>query len=423
MLTVLRQRNFALVWFGGLVSITGDWMLRIAAPVYVYRVTGSTLATGASVAAVYAPQLLFGSLAGVFVDRWDRRRTMAVANLARAGVLLPLLLVASADSLWIVYAVTAAEATIGLFFGPAENALLPRLVGDDRLMAANSLNSLNNNLGRLLGPPLGALTVAFAGLGGVAAVDAATYVVGGILILLVNVDGRPDRSSQPPDDVGPAWLRTWRDWTDGLGLVARDGMLRVLFVMIAAASLGEGFFGTLFVPFVTDVLGGDDAWVGWLMTSQAVGGLIGAIVVARYAAGIPPRRLLGGACVVFGLVDLVIFNARLLDPPIPTLAVAVVLIVAVGIPAVALGTSFATLMQLGVSDAFRGRVFATLGTSQSLLLLAGVGIAGTLGDIVGVVPLLSLDAALYVAAGLVGLTLLRSPVGARSETRESVPAA
>ena len=88
MLAILRQRNFALLWLGSLISFVGDWVLFIALPVYIYDLTGSALATGGMFIAQTAPRLLFGSIAGVFVDRWDRRRTMIVANLLSAAVLL-----------------------------------------------------------------------------------------------------------------------------------------------------------------------------------------------------------------------------------------------------------------------------------------------------------------------------------------------
>src|SRR5438067_2188537 len=110
MLAILRQRNFALLWSASLISKIGDMVLLIALPFYVYDLTGSTLASGGMLIAETLPRVLIGSFAGVFVDRWDRRRTMVVADLARAAVLLPLLLVGSIETLWIVYAVGVAQA-------------------------------------------------------------------------------------------------------------------------------------------------------------------------------------------------------------------------------------------------------------------------------------------------------------------------
>ncbi len=95
MIATLRQRDFSLLWFGGVLSVIGDLFLFIALPFFVYERTGSALATGAMFAAETLPRLLFGSVAGVFVDRWDRKRTMVLSDLSRALILLPLLAVAA----------------------------------------------------------------------------------------------------------------------------------------------------------------------------------------------------------------------------------------------------------------------------------------------------------------------------------------
>lgn len=127
MIATLRQRNF--VWFGQLISLVGDWVLLAALPFYVYQLTGSALATGAMFMVHVLPTLVLGSLAGVFADRWDRRRTMIIADVARAGVLLLVLLVRSRDWLWLVYLAGFAESAISQFFGPAKGALIPLLAG------------------------------------------------------------------------------------------------------------------------------------------------------------------------------------------------------------------------------------------------------------------------------------------------------
>ena len=105
MLAVLRQRNFALLWFGGLISMTGDWVLFIGLPIYIYQLSGSALATSLMFMAQIVPRILLGSLAGVFVDRWDRRQILVVTNLLLALGLLPLMLVRSVEWLWLVYVI------------------------------------------------------------------------------------------------------------------------------------------------------------------------------------------------------------------------------------------------------------------------------------------------------------------------------
>src|SRR4029077_11361083 len=125
-LRVLRQRNFALLWFGGFVSNLGDFVLFVGLPYEIYRLTSSTLATAGMVLAFLVPEILLGSIAGVYVDRWDRRRLMVAVNLVQAVVLLPLLLVHQLG-LWVIYAVLLTESGVSQLFGPAQIALMPSL--------------------------------------------------------------------------------------------------------------------------------------------------------------------------------------------------------------------------------------------------------------------------------------------------------
>ncbi|MCC6792629.1 MAG: MFS transporter, partial [Thermomicrobiales bacterium] len=270
MLEVLRQRNFALLWFAGLISIAGDYALLIALPLHVYRVTDSTLATAGAFAASYLPGILLGSFAGVFVDRWDRKRTMIWADLLRAVTVLPLLVASSEQMLWLVFLVAAVQGTIGLFFGPAENALLPQLVATERLITANALNALNNNLGRLVGPAAGAGLYAGFGLGGAALADAATYLASAALIGAIAVPSRV--ADSPVVALGASAVRrALGEWRDGLRLVRGHRALLVVFAAVALGSVAQGTFLTLArAPLVLDVLGGSDAQVGWVSTAQAV---------------------------------------------------------------------------------------------------------------------------------------------------------
>src|SRR5579885_89894 len=189
MLAILRQRDFALLWSGDVISIVGDWVLIVGLPIYILILTHSVLATGAMLIAARIPSLLFGPVAGVFVDRWDRKRVMIVANALFALWLLPLLLVNSLERVWVVYLVQFAESSIGQFFMPAESALLPNLVRKEQLVAANSLNSLSDNLARLVGPALGGIIIGLAGLPGVVLVDAVSFILAGLL--LMGIRGAP----------------------------------------------------------------------------------------------------------------------------------------------------------------------------------------------------------------------------------------
>jgi MFS family permease len=413
MLATLRQRNFGLLWSAGLISLAGDWMLRIALPIYIYQLTNSALATGTMLIASMLPDLLFGSIAGVFVDRWDRKRTMVICNLLLAIGLLPLLAVRSADQIWLLYLVAFYESTIAQFFGPAENALLPQLVSEEHLVAANSLNALNNNLARLIGPALGGLVAGLTGLVGVALIDAATFLLAAVLIALITGAFKPQKSptTDSPDSVGQAWAAVPREWLAGLRLILRERVVLILFALIAITSLGEGVFGVLFVVFVNRILGGGAQEIGWLMSAQAVGGLIGGVLVGWIGNRASSIVLIGLGALAFGLIDLAIFNYPAF---LPGFTLALILFVAVGIPGVAMQTGMNTLLQSSVADEYRGRIFGTYGTTGALLALLGATLASTLGDRVGPVTLLNIQGGVYVAAGLLVPALLH---GARRAQR------
>ena len=405
MFDTLRQRDFGLLWLAGLISIAGDMALLIALPLHVYRLTGSALSVATSLAMTFAPGVVIGSVAGVFVDRWDRKRTMIVADAARAVVLLPVLV--APDRVGLLYAVAAVQGTIGLFFGPAEDALLPKLVGEERLVTANALNALNNNLGFLIGPAVGAVLYAETGLAGVALADAASYLGSAALIRLIAADAQPGRDGEAPG-VGSPWARMVADWRAGLAVVGRQTALRVLFGAQFLGNLGEGVFITLGLgPLVLDVLGGTPAQVGLLATAQAVGGLVAGLMVARIGARLAKRWLIGGGMIGLGLADLSMFNARsVVGPGTPAVGVAMGCMVVAGFPAVASGAGRQALIQTETDDAYRGRVFGTLRAVSGAALLIGIGVGGALGDAVGIVPVLSVGAAVRMAGGVAALVWL-----------------
>jgi len=400
----LRERDFRLAWFGGLAAMLGDWALFIALPIHVYRLTGSTLATGGMFVAQLVPALLLGSVAGVFVDRWDRKRTLVVANLLLALCLLPLLAVRSADWVWVTYAVGAGQAVVAQFVRPAEGALLPRLVEEDHLLAANALNTLNDNLARLLGPALGGSAMGLFGLAAVVWLVVACLLIAAGLLAAIAASGRAGASPRPgPAATGNPMATLGREWREGVALVRRDRVVAILLLLQGIASFGEGVFSVMFVVWVNDVLAGGARELGWLMSAQAVGGLLGGALLGPVLARLGPVRLLGFGAVLFGLLDVALFNYPRL---VPGLWPGLLLIALVGLPAITIGAGFATLVQRAVEDEFRGRVFGVIGTSSALLRLAGTLVAGLLGGLVGPLLLLNLQGGSYVVMGLLALRCL-----------------
>jgi MFS family permease len=409
MFAVLRQRNFALLWFGGLISYIGDWILLTALPVYVFTLTQSVLATGLMFAISMVPSVLLGSVAGVFVDRWDRKWTMVVTNLARAPLWFSLIFVDSVERLWIVYLVAFTSRCIAQFGGPAEDALLPKLVGEDHLLNANALNALNNNLARLIGPALGGVVFGAFGFGLVVILEAASFLISGIMVALINAPASVTRATHEAHEEEEAKPRSvLGEWKDGISIVRHNSTVAALFILLGFNAVAEGILSVLMVIYITVVIGGGALEFGWLLTAQAVGGLLGGLFVGQLSKRVKPKQLVGPGFLLLGIIDLLIFN-------IPNLPVALILMAVVGLPVVALQAGVMTLFQTSVPDRFRGRVLGAYGTTYSLVLLASTLFTSFFGSAIGVVLMLSAAATLDVLAGLAALKLL--PI--TSEGKES----
>jgi MFS family permease len=401
MLAVLRQRDFSLLWFGGMLSVTGDLFLFIALPFFVYERTGSVLATGAMFAAETLPRLLFGSVAGVFVDRWDRKKTMVFADLSRAVVLLPLLAVAAGGPLALVYAVAFVEASVSMFFLPAKSATIPNLVAERDLTAANSLNSVGEEVPSLVGPLLGGALLGVVGLSGLVLLDVATYLASALLISLISA---PTAATDDEPDVAPgvavsAWANALKEWLEGLRLIGRNRSVAVLFAVVLIAHLGEGAVTVLIIVFFRDALGGGSAEFSYFIAAYGVGGILGGLLLGWSSRLIDETHLFAMSLIANGLLLIAIYNARLLP-------VIVALAVLAGATVVGWFVTSQTLLQKWVPDRYLGRVFGAYEATQALTLLVGMGFAVALEGLLGVVVVLSIVGAVWSMAGVVAWSML-----------------
>ena len=351
MLLALLRRNPAFPRLVGasLVSQCGDWILTIGLAFHVYEQTGSTLASGGLIAASVIPQIVLGSVTGVFVDRWDRRRTVVVTNLLMAACAATLLV--AEERIWLVFPVLAAVNVVEAFFVPAEQSLVPALVRPDDLVACNALNGQSAQVARLVGAAAGGVLAAQGGLTLVVVVDVATYLLAAGLLRTLPPDRRRGALAPAPD-LGGRCAAVVADWTEGVRQMRDEPTLRLLLVLTALTSVGEGIFGTLFLPYVRDVLDGTPAEYGAITSLQALGSIGAGLLLAVLAARGDPRVLLGVGFVAFGLLDLALFLYWLVLPGL--LWPAFVLIVLVGLPVAALVTGRTTLLQRSTHDRNRG---------------------------------------------------------------------
>lgn len=392
---------FRRLWGAGLVSDTGDWLLFIALPLVVFQLTGSAASTAIAFLLELVPAVVLAPLAAHLVGRFDRRWLMVTVNVGQALALLPLLWVNDVGDLPIAYAVILVHASLSTIFEPAKNTLLPDLVDTERLVSANALIGLNQNLGRLIGGPLGGVLLAVGDLGVIVVVDMITYIVSAALIASLPSVGasRRDAAGAPPRA---------RSAEAPVGLVAalRIPRLRGAYAVIFVSSIAQGMFLVLFVLFAFGPLGGSDADVGLLRGIQAVGAIAAGLVLGFLARGSSPRALATASLFAFGALSLAIWNL----PALTThLWPYVLLFAAVGAPGVIMIAGLISVLQEESAPAQRGAVFAAVGLVGALGQAAGILLGGVSDGPIGLVPLLEVQGGLYLFAGVIALLWLPRP--------------
>ena len=417
MLAVLQRRNYGLLWVAQLISMIGDWAMFTALPFFVYNLTGSVLATGGMFMIQVVPPLLFSSLAGVFVDRWDRRWTMIGSSLIRAAVLVILFGVRSADWIWLVYLAGFLESTASQFFGPANNALLPTLVEEDQLITANSLDSLGENSARLIGPALGGALLASIGLQGVILIDIGSYLVAAFLMYLIRVPTFTRVLPAFEESSAKGALRTfWGEFAGGLKLVRDMPALSRIFLILVIAMLGDSILTVLLVPFYQDVVGVGSTEYGMVLTVRGLAGILGGFVMGQIGSRFAPNNL-----IPFGLITTGIGIMIMVLWPVYLVSLAILIFISV--PMMAWLISSQTWLQSYSPREFLGRVFGAYGTLSALLILIGMSFASGLGDTLGISNTLYFGAGIYILSGILASVLLRSirpPKGETAQARDTM---
>jgi predicted MFS family arabinose efflux permease len=396
-------RDFRLVWAGGLVNDTGDWLLRVALPVYVFTETSSGTLTAALFLIELAVSVVFGPIGGSLIDRWDLRRTLVATNLLQAVTLLPLLAV-TPSRIWPAFLVAAVQSVLTRINNPAKVALLPRLVAGDQLLAANAANAASESMSRLVGSPLGGVVVELFGLGGVVVADGISFVVVAGATWLVRTDtSRMSRAENVDDIVETAPARS-NGGREVFGLIRRTPALRTLVVASTITSVAQGMFVVLYLAFVVRSLGGGGSEIGLIRGVQAVGGVLGSVAIARLASRVSGPALFGAGLIGMGLISFATWNAPRLST---ATALYLVLFVVVGVPAVAVSVGSLTVAQQATPASHIGRLIGTLDAASSAAMAAGSLAAGVLVDRLPLGALLNAQAAIHLTAGVFAIAAAR----------------
>ena len=400
---LLAIRDFRLLFAGQAMSNWGDGLTTITLLILTQRLTGSVSAVAGTAIAVALPQLLLGMLAGVYVDRWDRRKVMIASDIARGLLVLGFILVGSPDRLWLLYVIAFLQAAAGTFFNPAKGALIPPVVGRENLLAANSLMETSRVVFSLLGT---AAAGVWAGAGDVLwpifVADAATFIVSAGFEWRITTPSRAERSPDEPS-------RVLAEMVSGIRAATSNRILVGILVGAGVLMFGLGAVNVLMVPFVVGELGVSESWFGALEASQVVSMVASGALVAGIAARIEPTRVVSAALVAIGIV---IAAISLVAAPWQLMIV----LFAVGWTVTPLQASVSTLVQSEVPDEMRGRIGSALGTIIGSANVASMALAGLVAAVIDTRGVFVLSGAIAVIAGMLTVWLFR---GARRTAVEA----
>lgn len=405
--SLVRNREFVLLWVAQAISSFGDALTNLALIAVVNQLTGSTAAIATLTILVAVPTVSIGLIAGALVDRLNRRTTMIVSDAIRAVLVLGLVFVSSQDRLWLIYTLGFLQAAVGTFFNPARGALLGKVVPADQMVQASSLAQTTQVIASLLGT-----TVAGVLIGGnhsestfwiVFGLDALTFAISVVLVALLRTSGAVQIEGSPTNP-----RAVLKSILEGLRLIARTPILLAIMVSAMIAVFGFGAFEVLMVPFMTRDLHIPLTWFGALELASTVGLISAGALSALLASRLKFNILIGGGLLVLALAT---FPMALVVNVWGMIAVSF----ALTFFSTPLNISIGAFIQARVPNEILGRVGASLNVVIQSSSLLSMAFAGVLAANIGVRGVFVFSAALCALAGVYALIAFRHEATASNE--------
>jgi MFS family permease len=384
---VLRIRDYRYLFAGQVVSDIGDGITLLLVLLVINDLTGSTFALALMAIAEAVPAFTVGLAAGVYVDRWNRRRIMLASDLLRAGIVLAFGLVQSAALVPLLYVLGFTQASIGTFFRPARGALLPHIVPKEGLPAANSLAQGSQVIGGVIGAGIAGLLFGVFGSAPIGfAIDAATFLVSFAFISRIAASAGRITGEEHAAARGAGMLTSIRA---GLAVVRGSRVLAAIIMASSVTMLGLGAVNVLFVPLIVNDLGVSPTWMAGIDFAQTVGMLAAAALVTTLV-----RRLAPTSIITLALVGVGVCIGLMAG--VSSVWQVLVILVAVGLCVTPLQAMVQTMVQTSAGDATRGRVVSLLQAAMSTASVGSMAIGGVMADLTNI-------RLVYLAAGVVVL--------------------
>jgi MFS transporter, DHA3 family, macrolide efflux protein len=394
---VFNIRDFRLLWFAYLISEFGNSLTTFALIILVNNLTGSTASVASMALAVVIPQVIFGLIAGVFVDRWNTKRVMIVSDFVRGILVLGFIPAVMSHQMWLIYALGFVQATVGTFFSPARMSFMPSVVPENGLMAANAMTGTARVAATMLGGgAVGAMIGVFNVSWPIFAVDAITFFAS---VLLVN--SIRSKASLPEEDAeSETTPGFFQEFKQGMAYIAQSASLTGLMIVVGISEIGLGATQVLYAPFFTEELRVSAAWLGPEETVSAAAMALGGALLTILAAKFKPQVLAPLGLLILGLglgAVAAVTNVWLI----------MVTALITGIFIIPMQSSISTIFQRSCAPQLRGRVGSTITTVFSAASLLSIVGTGLLGDLLGLRTLFLAVGTITALAGVIAWFLFR----------------
>jgi MFS family permease len=384
----LRHRNFRLFFAGQSTSLIGTWLTKFAMAWMAYSLTGSAFMVGLVAFFSNAPTSLIAPIAGVLVDRWNRRRTIVITQifaLAQSAALAVFTL-AGWMTVWHLMLLGAVQGVINAFDMPARQSFLRELVEDKAdLPNAIALNSSMVNVAKMVGPVVAAALVALVGEGLCFAIDAASYIAVIASLLAIRVT-----SPAPPIARAPVFVQL----AEGVRYVAGTPLVRAILVLLAVTAVLAGAYSSLLPVVAAEHLDGGPYTLGILMASGGLGALSGALYLAN-------RTTVVGLGGVIANTGLALGGGLLALELAPNVWIAAPVLFVVGLSLMIQMAATNTIIQTVVEPSMLGRVMSLYAVAFSGGMPLGAFLEGSIASKVGAVNTLAGAGVLVVVASIV----------------------
>lgn len=391
-----QKRNISLLWLAQVVSTAGDAIYQIALFWLILDITGSSTITGLIAMAAFLPAMLFGLVAGVIADKYNRKLIMIFSNLSQAltVIIIPIILYFGYTNILLIGLLAFIRASFSTFFPPALNAIVPMFIAKDRLVKVNSVLATSGQFAYLIGPLGAGLILSIVSIQYLFVIDSVSFILAIIILLFIVLP--------PKTKVSNKQFSSVKEIFSGIQYAATHKPLGMLFVLTIINNffiMGPAFVGMLIL--VKTALGGTASQYAFVEAGLAFGMLIGSIFVYRIG-----NRLNIGKLLLIGMIlDGVTYTLMYFAGSVSYVFIFIV-IHALGIPLITISRT--AIIQKHSPNEYHGRLFSLVHLSVigvTALSAAVVGIAANYIDIKTIFLFIGIGAALCGVIGFMNKSL------------------